>query len=112
MAKCKIKRDDDVVVIAGNHKGTPENPTVGRVLQVLPEQSKVLVEKVNMVRRNVKPAGDRPGGVMEKEAAIHISNVALWDAEAKQRIKVAWKVSDDGSKIRVNRQTGTTLGAK
>ena len=112
MAKCKIKRDDMVVVIAGNNKGKPDNPTVGRVLQVLPDESKVIVEKVNMVRRAVKPLGDRPGGVIEKEAPIHISNVALWDADANQRVKAGWKVNDDGSKVRVNRKTGAELGAK
>ena len=112
MAKYKIKRDDMVVVIAGNNKGKADNPTVGRVLQVLPDESKIIVEKVNMVRRAVKPLGDRPGGVIEKEAPIHISNVALWDAEAEQRVKASWKFNDDGSKVRVNRKTGAELGAK
>jgi large subunit ribosomal protein L5 len=73
-AQAKIKRDDTVIVIAGKHKGK-----TGRVLKVLPSDRRVIVEKVNLVKRQVKPQGDRPGGTMEKEASLHISNVALYD---------------------------------
>ena len=111
MAKFKIKRDDTVVIIAGNHKGSKDNPTTGRVLEVLTEESKVIVEKVNLVSRQVKPTGERAGGTVEKEAPIHISNVALWDADAGQRIKAGWKRNDAGAKVRVNRKTGAELGA-
>ena len=70
MAKYKIKKDDTVVIIAGNHKGA-----TGKVLQVLTDENRVIVEKVNLVKRQVKPVGDRAGGTLEKEASIHISNV-------------------------------------
>ena len=106
MAKYKIKKDDTVVVTAGNHKGA-----TGRVLQVLTDEDRVLVEKVNLVKRQVKPAGERMGGTLEKEASIHISNVALWNADDSRKMKAAWKINDDGSKLRVDRKTGAPIDA-
>ena len=106
MAKNKIKKDDTVVITAGNHKGA-----TGKVLQVLTDENRVIVEKVNLVKRQVKPAGDRAGGTLEKEASIHISNVALWNADDSRKMKAAWKLNDDGSKLRVDRKTGAPIDA-
>jgi large subunit ribosomal protein L24 len=103
-AQAKIKRDDTVIVIAGKHKGK-----TGRVLKVLPAARRVLVEKVNLVKRQVKPQGDRPGGTMEKEASLHISNVALYDGNAKKRVKVGYKRNDEGKRVRVDRKTGAEI---
>ena len=103
-AQAKIKRDDTVIVIAGKHKGK-----TGRVLKVLPNDRRVVVEKVNLVKRQVKPQGDRPGGTMEKEASLHISNVALYDGTAKKRIKVGYKRNDEGARVRVDRKTGAEI---
>ena len=103
-AQAKIKRDDTVIVIAGKHKGK-----TGRVLKVLPSDRRVVVEKVNLVKRQVKPQGDRPGGTMEKEASLHISNVALYDGTAKKRIKVGYKRNDEGGRVRVDRKTGAEI---
>lgn len=104
MSKFKIKRDDVVIVTAGKHKGR-----TGKVLQVLPEKSRIVVEKVNLVKRHVKPQGDRPGGTVEKEASLHISNVALLDQETGKAIKVGRKFLDDGRKVRFNRKTGAVI---
>jgi len=106
MGKYKIKKDDMVVVTAGNHKGA-----TGKVLQVLTDDARVLVEKVNLVQRQVKPTGDRAGGTLEKEASIHISNVALWNVVDSRKLKAAWKLNDDGSKLRVDRKTGAPIDA-
>jgi large subunit ribosomal protein L24 len=103
-SKFKIKRDDTVIVIAGKNKGK-----TGRVLKVMPEEERVIVEKVNLVRRQVKPSGDRPGGTQEKEASIHISNVSLYDSAAGKRIKVGYKVNDANKKVRVDRKTGAEV---
>jgi large subunit ribosomal protein L24 len=103
-SKARIKRDDTVLVIAGKHKGK-----TGRVLKVLPETSRVVVEKINLVKRQVKPQGDRAGGTMEKEASVHISNVALYDATAKKRIKVGYKRNDEGKRLRVDKKTGAEI---
>ena len=98
--KLKIRRDDVVVVIAGKHKGR-----TGKVVRVLPQEGRVVVEGVALVKRHVKPQQDRAGTIIEKEAAIHISNVALWDAVASKRVKVGYQIQEDGSKTRVNRKT-------
>lgn len=104
MPKFKIKRDDVVIVTAGKHKGR-----TGKVLRVLPDVSRVVVEKVNLVKRHVRPQGDRPGGTVEKEAALHISNVALLDQESGKGFKVGRKYLEDGRKVRFNRRTGAVI---
>ena len=103
--KCRIRRDDTVLVIAGKDKGTR-----GRVLRVLPEDSRVVVEGVNRIKRHQKPVGEQPGGIIEREAPIHISNVALWVGDDDgQKVKVGFKIQDDGTKVRVNRATGADI---
>lgn len=104
MASMKIKRDDVVVVTAGKNKGR-----TGRVLRVLTKEQRVLVERVNLVKRQVKPQGDRPGGTVEKEAPIHLSNVALWNAQESRPVKVGFKFLEDGRKVRVDKKTGDII---
>jgi len=102
--KLKIRRDDTVVVISGKLKGK-----IGKVVQVRPLEGRVVVEGVARVKRHVKAQGEQAGSIVEKEAAIHISNVALWNAEEGRRVKVGFKVAEDGSKSRIDRKTGTTV---
>jgi large subunit ribosomal protein L24 len=102
--KFRIKRDDTVRVIAGKHKGA-----VGRVLRIVKDTDRVVVEGVNIVKRHQKPVGERAGGIVHKEAAIHISNVQLWDAGAGRPIKVGYSVGEDGKKLRIDRKTGATV---
>ena len=97
--KIRIRKDDTVIVISGKNKGR-----VGKVLRVLPAENRVVVEGVAIVKRHVKKQGDQAGRVLEREAAIHASNVALY--QDGQKVKVAYRIEDDGSKIRVNRKTG------
>ena len=104
MSKAKIKRDDVVVVIAGKYKGS-----TGRVLRVLREEGRIVVERVNLVKRQVKPSGDRPGGTVEKEAPLHVSNVALWSTEEGRRLKPAWSTLANGAKVRIDKKTGTQI---
>jgi len=103
-AKLKIRRDDTVVVISGKHKGK-----IGKVVQVQPIEGRVVVEGVARVKRHVKAQGEQAGSIVEKEAAIHVSNVALWNAEEGRRVKVGFKVAEDGSKTRIDRKTGATV---
>jgi large subunit ribosomal protein L24 len=102
-AKLRIKRDDMVVVVAGKEKGK-----VGKVLRVMPEEGRVVVEGVRRVKRHQKPVGENPGTIVEKEAPIHVSNVALWNAAEKRRVKVGYRV-ENGAKVRVDRSTGQPL---
>lgn len=104
MPSMKIKRDDVVVVTAGKNKGR-----TGRVLRVLTKDQRVLVERVNLVKRQVKPQGDRPGGTVEKEAPLHISNVALWNTQESRPVKVGFKTLDDGRKVRIDKKTGDPI---
>lgn len=94
MVKIKIKRDDKVLVIAGEHKGS-----VGRVVSVIRDQNKAIVEGVNMIKKHAKPSAQNPqGGIVEKEAPIHISNLSLTTADG-QATRVGYRV-EDGNKIR------------
>lgn len=97
--KTKIRKDDTVVVTAGDDKGR-----TGRVLKVLPYEGKILVEGINMVRRAVKKTANEQGHYREREAPVHISNVALWNEAEKRRMRVGWKVLEDGTRVRFDRK--------
>lgn len=94
MGKIKIKKDDKVLVIAGEHKGTQ-----GRVIKVLRDQNKALVEGVNMIKKHAKPSAQNPqGGIVEKEAPIHLSNLSLTTADG-QATRVGYR-TEEGNKVR------------
>jgi large subunit ribosomal protein L24 len=103
--KHKIKRGDEVIVIAGKSKGA-----TGRVVQLLADSDRVVVEGVNLVTRHVKAQGEQPGQTLRKEAAVHISNVSLWNAAEGRRVKVGWRV-EDGKKFRFDKSTGNAFQA-
>ena len=102
MSKYKIQKDDTVIVTTGKHKGA-----TGRVIDVSSEEETVLIEKVNLVQRQVKPQGGRPGGTIEKEAALHFY-CFLYDAKEGRKVKAAWGVVD-GKKARIDRKTGAAI---
>jgi large subunit ribosomal protein L24 len=102
--KSKLRVGDDVVVISGAHKGSS-----GSILRFNPDHTRVYVEGVNVVRRHDRPvpALGRPGGITEKEASIHVSNVAVVTGEGASRI--GYKRLDNGQKVRVAKKTGEQL---
>jgi large subunit ribosomal protein L24 len=106
--KTKIRKGDEVVIIAGKDKGAK-----GRVLDVLPRQNKVIVEAVNRVTRHEKlrmsRRGGQEGGIQHKEAAIDLSNVALIDPDDKKPVRVGVRINDDGTKNRVAKRSGSDL---
>lgn len=104
--KLKMKKGDKVVVIAGKDKGKR-----GEVLKVLPTESRVLVQGINMVKRHTRPAMGNPGGIVEKEASIHVSNVAHIDPKDNKPTRIGYRVLDDGRKVRVARRSGEVLDA-
>jgi large subunit ribosomal protein L24 len=106
MPKLKIKKGDKVVVLAGKDKGKS-----GEVLRVMPAECRVLVQGVNMVKRHTRPAMGNPGGIVEKEAAIHVSNVAHMDPKDRKPTRVGYRTLDDGRKVRVARRSGETIDA-
>ena len=104
MPKLKIKKGDRVVVITGKDKGK-----TGEVLKVLPQDNRVIVQGVNVVKRHTRPAMGNPGGIVEKEATIHLSNVAHIDPKENKPTRVGYKTLEDGRKVRVAKRSGEVL---
>ena len=102
--KFKIKKGDKVVVLAGRDKGKS-----GEVLRVLRADERVVVQGVNMVKRHTSPRPGEPGGIVEKELTIHISNVAHIDPASGKPTRVGYKTLEDGRKVRVARRSGEVL---
>jgi large subunit ribosomal protein L24 len=103
----KIKKGDRVEVLAGRDKGKR-----GEVLAVRPEEKRALVQGVNIVKRHQKPQGmGQPGGIQEKEAPIHLSNLALIDPKSGKATRVGFRILEDGRKVRVARPSGEVLDA-
>ena len=102
--KLKIKKGDRVKVITGGSKGK-----VGDVLRVLPKEQRVVVSGVNMVKRHTKPTRTESGGIIEREATIHVSNVALLDPKSEKPTKVGFRFLEDGRKVRFARASGETI---
>ncbi len=108
----KIKKGDKVQVMTGAYKGT-----VGEVLAAFPKENKVLVEGVNIMKKHQKPTQANPdGGIVEKEAKIDVSNVALYDEKAKEAGKVGYKLVTDKdgntTKVRVFKKSGNEIKEK
>jgi large subunit ribosomal protein L24 len=103
-AKFKIKKGDKVIVITGRDKGKS-----GEVLRVVREEDRVLVQGVNMMKRHTRPAAGQPGGIIEKEATIHISNVAHIDPKSNEPTRVGYKILEDGRKVRFAKRSGEVL---
>ncbi|APE31082.1 50S ribosomal protein L24 [Halomonas aestuarii] len=102
----KIKRDDEVIVIAGKDKG--KRGTVKRVLE-----NRFVVSGVNMIKRHTKPnpmAGNQ-GGIVEREAPIHASNVAIFNQETGKADRVGFQVQEDGTKVRIYKSTQSQIDA-
>ena len=102
MSKLHIKKNDTVVVLAGEDKGK-----TGKVLKVLVEKNRALVEGVNMVSKSTKPSAKNPqGGIVKQEAPIHISNLSLVDPKSGKATRVGIKVTEDGKKVRIAKKSG------
>jgi large subunit ribosomal protein L24 len=99
----KIKKGDKVVILAGKDKGK-----TGQVLQVLPTETRAVVQGLNLVRRHTKQTASQDAGIFTKEAPIHLSNLAIVDANGKPS-RVGFKINADGTKVRVAKSTGDTI---
>ena len=102
----RIKKGDTVVVLAGKNKGKQ-----GQVIRLLNKKDRIFVERVNLVKKHQKPTQTSQGGIVEKEASIHISNVALVCPKCKTGVRVGYKFHDDGKKVRVCVSCGEELDA-
>jgi large subunit ribosomal protein L24 len=102
----KIKKGDNVMVVTGKDKGK-----TGEVLSVLPAKERLLVRGVNIVKRHTKPSQTAPGGIIERENAIHISNVALVDPTSNKATKIGFRILEDGRKVRFSKSSSEILDA-
>ncbi len=105
MSKLHIKKNDTVVVLAGQDKGK-----TGKVLKVLVDENRALVEGVNMVSKSTKPSAKNPqGGIVKQEAPIHISNLSLVDPKSGKPTRIGIKVTEDGKKVRIAKKSGEEI---
>jgi large subunit ribosomal protein L24 len=102
--KLKVKKGDSVIVISGRDKGR-----TGEVLRVLPSGGRLIVQGVHVAKRHTRPRMGEPGGIVEKELTIHISNVAHIDPQSRKPTRVGYKVLEDGRKVRVARRSGEVI---
>jgi len=103
--KLHVRKDDTVIVIAGKDKGKK-----GRVIAAYPRENRVLVEGVNLVKRHTKPNPAHPqGGIIEKEAPIHVSNVMHIDPKTGKPTRIGYKVLENGKKVRVAKRSGEII---
>jgi len=104
MASLKIKKGDHVIVIAGRDKGKH-----GEVVEMLPKEQRAVVRGVNVVRRHQKQTAAQEGGIISKEAPIHISNLALEDPKDGKPTRIGFKFLDDGKKVRFAKRSGEVI---
>lgn len=101
--KFKVKKGDEIIVIAGKEKGKK-----GTITKVITDESRVVVSGLNMVKRHTKASKTSAGGIIEKEAPLHVSNVALIDSKSGKPTRVGYKFEGD-SKVRISKRSGEKL---
>jgi len=105
MAIAHVRKGDTVMVVAGKERGKK-----GKVLRVIPEKGRVVVERLNLIKKHQKPTQKiRQGGIIEREGSIHLSNVMLVDPSSDKPTRVGMKALSDGKKVRVARRSGEML---
>ena len=100
----KVKKGDTVVVLTGRDKGRS-----GEVIQVMPKEDRALVRGVNLVKKHQKQTQNQEGGIISKEAAIHLSNIAIADPKDGQPTRVGFRILDDGRKVRFAKRSGDLI---
>jgi len=105
MATAHVRKGDTVIVVAGKDRGKR-----GRVLRVLPDESRVVVERINMIKKHQRPTQKlRQGGIIEREGSIHLSNVMLVDPTSDRPTRIGMRALADGKKVRVARKSGEIM---
>ncbi len=102
--KFKVKKGDEVIVIAGKDKGKK-----GTILKIITDERRVIVSGVNKVKRHTKPSRTGAGGIVEKEASLHVSNVMLVDTKTGKGTRVGYKTLENGTKARVAKRSGEVI---
>ena len=105
MAIAHVRKGDTVVVVAGKERGKR-----GRVLRVIPDKNRVVIERINMIKKHQRPTQKlRQGGIIEREGAIHLSNVMLVDPTSDKPTRIGMRELGDGKKVRVARKSGEII---
>ena len=102
-SKIKLKKGDEVIVLTGKDKGK-----TGKIIKMIPKLSKAIVSDINKVKKNQKPDNNQPGGIIDKEMPIHISNLSFYDPELKKGIRIGYKL-DKNKKTRINKSSGKEI---
>lgn len=100
----RIRKGDKVVVLSGRDKGR-----TGEVIEVRPAENRALVRGVNMVKRHQKQAAGKEGGIISKEAPIHLSNIAIADPKTGKPTRIGFKIEADGRKVRIAKRSGAEI---
>ncbi|MFP6710576.1 MAG: 50S ribosomal protein L24 [Rhodospirillales bacterium] len=103
-AKFKVKKGDRVVVLAGKDKGK-----TGEILKMIPEDQRAIVQGVNMMKRHTTPSQAGAGGIVEREATIHVSNLAHVDPKDSNATRIGYKTLEDGRKVRYAKRSGEVI---
>ena len=101
--KFKLKKGDEVIVLAGKDKGK-----TGKIVKMFPKQMKAIVSDINKVKKNQKPENNQPGGIIDKEMPLHISNLSFYDPEIKKGVKIGFKINDK-KKVRFNKKSNKEI---
>ena len=101
--KFKLKKGDDVIVLAGKDKGK-----TGKIVKMFPKQMKAIVSEINKVKKHQKPDNNQAGGIIDKEMPLHISNISFYDSVSKKPVKIGYKI-EDNKKIRINKSSGEEI---
>ncbi len=101
--KCKLRKGDEVVILAGKDKGK-----TGKIIKMFPSKMKAIVSEINRVKKNQKPDNNQPGGIIDKEMPMHISNLSFYDPELKKGVKIGYKINNN-KKVRINKLSGKEI---
>tara|TARA_X000000950_G_C13891638_1_gene651128 strand:+ start:870 stop:1184 length:315 start_codon:yes stop_codon:yes gene_type:complete len=101
--KLKLKKGDEVIVLTGKDKGK-----TGKIVKMIPKEMKAIVSEINKVKKNQKPDNNQPGGIIDKEMPMHISNLSFYDPELKRGVKIGFKFSNN-KKVRIIKSSGKEI---
>ena len=103
ISKLKLKKGDEVIVLAGKDKGK-----TGKIVKMIPKQMKAIVSEINRVKKNQKPDNNQTGGIIDKDMPIHISNLLFYDPQLKKGVRIGYKLNDN-KKVRINKSSGKEI---
>ncbi len=101
--KIKLKKGDEVIVLSGKDKGK-----TGKIIKIIPTKMKAIVSDINKFKKNQKPDNNQPGGIVEKEMPLHLSNLSYYDPTTKKKVKIGYK-TENNKKFRINKSTGKQI---